>query len=118
MHAGWKGIPPVAHRRRDAPKREGRPQAVRVGGPALLKQIELAAFMLRFAEGLQVRVLRVENIPALGHEPRKAQPFRKALPERPVMVRCGLQGIDAIFEPGERFFEVHGASPFRVDRSW
>jgi hypothetical protein len=30
------------------------------------------------------------------------------------MVRGRLQGIDAFFEPGERFFEVHGASPFRV----
>ena len=70
--------------------------------------------MLRFLEGLQVRVLRVENIPALGHEQRKAHPFRKAFPECLVVVRCRLQGIDVIFEPGERFFEVHGASPFRV----
>jgi hypothetical protein len=85
---------------------------------AKLKQIELAALMLCFPEGLQVRVLRVENIPALGHEQRKAQPFQKALPERPVMARCGRQGIDAFFEPGERFLEVHGASPFQVDRSW
>jgi hypothetical protein len=82
------------------------------------KQVKLAAFILCFPEGLQVRVLRVENIPALGHEQRKVEPFRKTLPERPVMVRCCLKGIDAFFEPGERFFEVHGASPFRVDRSW
>jgi hypothetical protein len=76
---------------------------------ASAKQTDRAGRALRLPEGLQVRVLRVENICAPASEQRKAQPFAKPFRN----ARRGpplYSGID-VFRAGERFVEVRPRLP-------